>query len=175
MMKKLGFQKGLKNINIDSNSHLIYKKTNLSLVVLRPNDLAQMGDLIGQGNKDIIMWIGKTVGRSMAEIVDQDESPRDHQDLLLKASKSLENLGFGLISIPEYVDDARVKIKVDNPLYNSVDENQDILSMIYLGVFTGIFEHMGKTAQGVETEASWKDPNIQHSMFEFTIGGAGAE
>ena len=172
MLKKLGFQKGLKNINIDAYSHIKIKKTNMSFVVLRPNDLAQMGDLIGQGNKDIITWIGKTVGRNIAEVVDQVESPKNHQEFLQIACKNLENLGFGTISIMEYNEGSNVSIKVDKPLYEDLDENQDIISTIYQGVFLGIFEFLGYTTTGLDEDSAWKNTNIDYSLFKFTFGEA---
>lgn len=174
MLKKLGFQKGLKNINIDAYSHIKFKKTNMSFVVLRPNDLAQMGDLIGQGNKDIITWIGKTVGRNIAEVVDQVESPKNHQDFIQKATKNLENLGFGTISIMEYNEGNSVAIKVEKPLYEDLDENQDIISTIYIGVFLGIFEFLGYSANGVEEDSAWKNTNIDYSLFKFAFGEVAA-
>jgi len=175
MMKKLGGQKTLKNINIDTDSHIIYKKTNLSLVVLRPNDLAQMGDLIGQGNKDIITWIGKTVGRSVAEVVYKDEAPKDNNDLIVKAFKALETIGFGILSLMKYEEDSGIIVKVENPLYENLEENQEIISNIYSGIFLGILEYLGKKATSVEIEAAWKNKNIKHSLFELKIEGAGSK
>ncbi|MEX2682882.1 MAG: hypothetical protein Q6373_014930 [Candidatus Sigynarchaeota archaeon] len=171
MLKKIGVQKGLKNINIDADSHIIYKKTNLSLVVLRPNDLAQMGDLIGQGNKDIITWIGKTVGRNIAEVVYKDESPRTNAELLEKSFRTLEMLGFGILSLQNYQDDVGFQVKVENPLYEHLEENQEIISNIYLGIFLGILEYIGRKANGIETEAAWKTQGITHSTFELKIEG----
>jgi predicted hydrocarbon binding protein len=172
MMKKLGGQKSLKNINIDTDSHIIYKKTNLALVVLRPNDLAQLGDLIGQGNKDIITWIGKTVGRSVAEVVYKDEAPKDNNDLITKAFKALETLGFGILSLVKYEEDSNIIVRVEYPLYESLDENQEIISNIYSGIFLGILEYLGRKATSVELEAAWKNKSIKHSLFELKIEGA---
>jgi hypothetical protein len=168
MIKKL--QKGLKDINIDPEYHIIYKKTNLKLVVLRPNDLAQMGDLIGQGNKDIITWIGKTVGRNIAEIVDKSESPKNKNDLIVKSCKNLENLGFGILTVENYHEGKAMDVRVENPLYRELDENQDIISTIYVGLFLGILEYVGYQAQGVEIEAAWKNKEINHSLYQMTIG-----
>ncbi|MHA1798567.1 MAG: hypothetical protein ACTSVY_08985 [Candidatus Helarchaeota archaeon] len=169
MLKKLGFSKGLKNIVIDSESHIIYKNTNLKLVVLRPNDLAQMGDLIGQGNKDIITWIGKTVGRNFAEAVDQVDNPKNNLDFITKCCKALEYTGFGQISIVDYSDKQSAKIEIKKPLYENLEENQDIISTIYLGVFLGIFEHLGLVASGSEVISGWKDENVDYSLFEFNF------
>lgn len=175
MLKKIGVQKGLKNINIDSDSHIIYKKTNFSLVVLRPNDLAQMGDLIGQGNKDIITWIGKTVGRNVAEVVYKDESPRTNSELLEKSFKTLEALGFGIVNLENYQEDASFQVRVESPLYEGLEENQEIISNIYLGIFLGILEYIGRKATGVETEAAWKTQGIAHSTFELKIEGVATQ
>ncbi len=174
MFKKLGFQKGLKNINIDSESHIIYKKTKMSLVVLRPNDLAQMGDLIGQGNKEIIMWIGRTVGRRIAEIVEKEEGPRDHNDFIVKGCKLLEELGFGVISVEDYSEGASVKVRVDNTIYENIDENQDIISMIYMGILSGLVEYLGYTCSIVESSAAWKNKELGYSMFDLALSVAGA-
>ena len=175
MMKKLGGQKSLKNINIDTDSHIIYMKTNLALVVLRPSDLAQLGDLIGQGNKDIITWIGKTVGRSVAEVVYKDEAPKDNNDLITKAFKALETLGFGILSLVKYEEDSNIIVRVENPLYENLDENQEIISNIYAGIFLGILEYLGRKATSVELEAAWKNKSIKHSLFELKIEGAGSK
>jgi hypothetical protein len=175
MLKKLGVQKGLKNINIDSDSHIIYKKTNFSLVVLRPNDLAQMGDLIGQGNKDIITWIGKTVGRNVAEVVYKDESPKTNAELLERSFKAMEMLGFGILNLLNYQEDVGFQVKVESPLYESVDENQEIISNIYLGTFLGILEYIGRKANGIETEAAWKNKAINYSTFEMKIEGVATQ
>jgi predicted hydrocarbon binding protein len=175
MLKKLGVQKGLKNLNIDSDSHIIYKKTNLSLVVLRPNDLAQMGDLIGQGNKDIITWIGKTVGRSVAEIVYKDETPKSNDELITKSFKALESLGFGILNLTHYQEDVGFQVKVESPLYESLDENQEIISNIYLGIFFGVLEYLGRKVSGIESEAAWKNKNINYSTYDMKIEGAATQ
>ena len=175
MLKKLGVQKGLKNISIDADSHIIYKKTNFSLVVLRPTDLAQMGDLIGQGNKDIITWIGKTVGRNVAEVVYKDEAPKTNAELLEKSFKTLEMLGFGILNLLNYQEDAGFQVKVESPLYESLEENQEIISNIYLGIFLGILEYVGRKANGVEIESAWKNRSINYSAFEMKIEGVGTQ
>ncbi len=171
MLKKLGVQKGLKNISIDADSHIIYKKTNFSLVVLRPTDLAQMGDLIGQGNKDIITWIGKTVGRNVAEVVYKDESPKTNAELLEKSFKTLETLGFGILNLLNYQEDVSFQVKVESPLYEKLEENQEIISNIYLGIFLGILEYVGRKANGTEIESAWKNPAINYSAFDMKIEG----
>lgn len=169
MLKKLGFSKGLKNISIDSNSHILLKNTNLKLVVLRPNDLGQMGDLIGQGNKDIITWIGKTVGRNIAEATEQTGTSKTRKDFINRTLKNLEYLGFGLVSLHSFKDNESLSLKVENPLYDALDENQEIISTVYLGVFLGILEHIGMTVTGMEKEAGWRNEDLNHSLFEFTI------
>ncbi|MHA1369995.1 MAG: hypothetical protein ACTSRA_09815 [Promethearchaeota archaeon] len=169
MLKKLGFQKGLKNINIDPQSHIIYKKTNFSLVVLRPNDLAQMGDLIGQGNRDIIIWIGKIVGKGLAEVIDQEESAKSNQEFVSRVCKNLEYLGFGRISVLNYDDTSAVDIRVDNPIYDGLEENQEFISMIYMGIFLGIFQYLNLQPKVEEIECGWKDENSKHSLFRFTF------
>lgn len=166
MLKKLGFQKGLKNISVDSASHIKLKKTNLSLVVLRPNDLAQMGDLIGMGNRDIILWIGKTVGRNIADTVDKNEKPKGNEDFFNKSLKILQNLGFGICELSNYNESLSIQVKVENPIYEGLEENQEIISTIYIGIFSGLVEYLGYATQGTEIEAAWKDESINHSTFE---------
>jgi hypothetical protein len=64
MFSKL-LSKGLKNIAIDSKkSHIYLKETDFSLVIIRPYDLVQLGDLVGSGSEDILVWAGKTIGKN---------------------------------------------------------------------------------------------------------------
>ncbi len=60
---------------------------------------------------------------------------------------------------------------MESPLYEKLDENQEIISNIYLGIFLGILEYVGRKANGVEIESAWKNPSINYSAFDMKIEG----
>lgn len=135
------FTKGLKNIIIDSKQNHIYvKSTNLSLVILRPYDLLRLGDLVGSGSEDILIWAGKTIGKSLCTNIQEKNKDKDHKKLFEELLNNLNNLGYGKFQM-DYKDEKSVKIQVFNSIVNEIKEKEDakLILNLYNGIFIGSF------------------------------------
>ncbi|GAB4305834.1 MAG: hypothetical protein Kow0069_02100 [Promethearchaeota archaeon] len=144
--------KGLKNVTIDSkHSHIYLKDTNLPLIILRPWDIIQLGELVGSGSEDIIIWIGKTIGKSLCAAVKEKDDPKTRKELLEDILSYLEQFGFGRFSIEKYLEAKQVVIAVDSPLEEGL-EGGEIIQNLYNGVLCGVFEESGLEVEGILKE-----------------------
>src|SRR5271157_1606792 len=119
--------KGLKEITVDSNkSHLYLKGTKLPLIILRPQDIVDLGELVGSGSEDILIWIGKTIGKALCKAVQEKDKPSTRQKLIDTVVKYLTNFGFGTVAIDNYLEAQEVTISVKEPLEEKVEGGQVI-------------------------------------------------
>lgn len=159
--------KGLKNISIDSkNSHLYLKNTDLPLIILRPWDIVQLGELVGSGSEDIIIWIGKTIGRSICTAVKDKEKPKTRRDLLETILEHLGDFGFGELKIIKYMEAESVEIEIVKPIEEGL-EGGEIIQNLYNGILSGIFEEAGLEVEGRLKQSVFKD--AETDIYEFTF------
>lgn len=136
------------------------------MIILRPNDIVQLGELVGSGSEDIIIWIGKTIGKNICKAVIEKDSPKNRKDLLEQNLEYLANFGFGDLEIKKYVEAKNVEIKVARPLEEGL-EGGEIIQNLYNGILCGIFEE-----SGLEVEGSVKESVLsgdEFDLFEFTF------
>jgi predicted hydrocarbon binding protein len=148
-----GMYKGLKKVTIDPDkSHLTLKGTDFPLVILRPYDMVSLGALVGSGSEDILIWIGKTIGKNLS-IALQSGKIKKREKLILLTLDMLSNLGFGKFSM-KYAEGKSAKIHVQSPISNEIKDKKDakVLCNLYNGLFIGIFSGTGVDVDGDEKE-----------------------
>jgi len=138
--------KGLKNITIDSEkSHIYLKDTNFSLIIMRPYDLVQLGDLVGTGSEDILIWTGKSIGKALINsILQQKKKIMLRENLLEELLINLMHLGYGKF-LMQYIEGDHVKIEVHNSILQDIDEEEDaqLICNFYNGILIGFFNSTG--------------------------------
>ncbi len=138
MFRRLS-SKNLKNIALDSEkSHIYLKDTDFSLVILRPYDLVQLGDLVGSGSEDILIWTGKTIGKALCKNIQENKKIKSKKQLFQELLINLTNLGYGRFEM-SYLEKSSVKISVFNSIVQEISNPQDVslISNLYNGIFLG--------------------------------------
>ena len=138
--------KVLKNITIDSEkSHIYLKDTNFSLIIMRPYVLVQLGDLVGTGSEDILIWTGKSIGKALINsILQQKKKIILREKLLEELLLNLTYLGYGKF-IMKYEEGLRVTIEVHNSILQDIDKEEDaqLIVNFYNGILIGFFSSTG--------------------------------
>jgi hypothetical protein len=134
----------------------------MNLVVMRPNDLIQLGELIGGGSEDVLLWIGKTVGKELSTEIQSRDSPKKERKKFETVLSSLTLMGFGKCVIKSLNEKKNCEIEVQNPISLAIRDRSEARAMenLYLGLFQGMF-----------TEAGWQlamDPETADDMARVT-------
>lgn len=160
--------KGLKRISINSKkSHIFLKNTDFSLVIVRPYDLVQLGDFVGSGSEDILIWTGKTIGRTLCNNIRQNKRIKNRKKLFDALTDNLENLGYGTVDI-DYKPGKYAKIEISNPLTEEITDINDaeLIKNLYNGIIIGAFNSSGLE---VEQTGNAKIEKNQPLKFDYNI------
>ena len=144
MFRRLS-SKNLKSIALDSEkSHIYLKDTDFSLVILRPYDLVQLGDLVGSGSEDILIWAGKTIGKALCKNIQDNKKINSKKQLFQELLVNLTHLGYGRFEMT-YLEKSSVKISVFNSIVQEIDNPQEVnlISNLYNGIFMGSLSFAG--------------------------------
>jgi len=144
MFRRLS-SKNLKNIVLDSEkSHIYLKDTDFSLIIMRPYDLVQLGDLVGSGSEDILIWAGKTMGKALCKNIQETRKITSKKQLFQELLVNLTNLGYGRFEM-SYVENKEVKITIFNSIVQEVQNQQEIglISNFYNGIFMSSLSFAG--------------------------------
>lgn len=165
--------KGLKNVSIDSKkSHIFLKDTNFSLVLMRPYDLVNLGDLVGSGSEDILIWTGKSIGKSLCTNIQQNNKVKTRKKVFEILIDNLMNFGYGKFKM-DYLEGKSVKIEITSSIADEIKEKEDALLIknLYNGIFIGAFNSTGIEVEekGV-VEISKNKPMVFN--YEFIKGGS---
>jgi hypothetical protein len=156
--------KNLKNIALDSEkSHIYLKDTDFSLVILRPDDLVQLGDLVGSGSEDILIWTGKTIGKALCKNIQENRKVKTKKQLFQELLVNLTNLGYGRFEM-SYLEKDRVKISVFNSIVQEFTNPQEIslMSNLYNGIFIGSLNFAGADifTKSISTSSQEGTPSV---------------
>ncbi len=121
------------------------KKKNLRLIMLRPLDLIEFSEFAGTNAEDILIWVGKTLGKSVLEkfFYNKDwskENVATKKEVVLGILEALELMGYGHLT--GSFRKTHVLIKVEDSL--SVSEKENIMAknlcILYQGILAGLFD-----------------------------------
>ncbi|MFW9823954.1 MAG: hypothetical protein ACFFE4_13500 [Candidatus Thorarchaeota archaeon] len=145
-------------INIDEKKGQLFfgdKKKDLKLLMLRPIDLIEFSEFAGTNADDILIWVGKTMGR---EFIDKffyskdwsSETMAIKKEVLLGSLEALELMGFGSL-IGKFKKD-HIIIEVEDAL--ACEERDNIMAknlcLLYQGIFSGLFDVLQMDVTGEE-------------------------
>ena len=147
-------------INIEDKEGNLYlgdKKKDIRLVMLRPNEIMEFCEFAGTNADDILIWVGKTLGKTLMEkfFYNKDwskESMATKKEVVLGSLEVLILLGYGALTGTFKKDHLIINV------YDSLaaEEKENIMTknlcFIYQGVISGFLETLGIDAEGKEIE-----------------------
>ncbi|MFX0031503.1 MAG: hypothetical protein ACFE8E_08265 [Candidatus Hodarchaeota archaeon] len=147
-------------INIEEkDGHLFLgeAKKDIRLVMLRPNEILEFAEFAGTNADDIIIWVGKSLGKILMEkyFYKKDwntETIAVKKEVVLGVLESLILMGYGALTGTFKKD--HIIINVYESLAAAEQENimAKNLCLLYLGIFNGIFEVLTIDVDGKEIE-----------------------
>lgn len=147
-------------INIEDEDGQLFlgdKKKDIRLLMLKPNEIMEFCEFAGTNADDIVIWVGKTLGRTLMEkyFYEKDwstENMATKKEVVLGVLESLILMGYGALTGMFKKD--HVIIDVYEPL--AMEEKDNImvknLCLLNLGIFNGVFEVLGIDVDGKEVE-----------------------
>ena len=133
------------------------KKKDLRLLMLRPIDLIEFTEFAGAGSDDILIWVGKTLGRAYMEkfFYNKDwssETMATRKEVLLGNLEALELMGFG--ELTAVFKKKFILFSVSESLASEEKDNimAKNLCLIYQGLFSGFLETLLIDADGEEIQ-----------------------
>lgn len=148
------------NIMVDEKSGQLFfgdKKKELRLLMLRPIDLIEFSEFAGTNADDILVWVGKSVGRAFMEkfFYNKDwsgEPMATKKEVFLGTLEALELMGYGKVRGMFKKD--HIIVEVEEGL--ACEEKDNIMAknlcLLYQGLFNGTFDILQIDVNGEETE-----------------------
>jgi len=143
-------------INVDEKKgHLFFADKDLRLLMLRPIELIEFCEFAGANADDIIIWVGKTIGKYFVENMYPEEewtgvNLSEKKSVITAILMNLMELGYGLIHSKFQKD--HILVAVDEPI--SEDEKENIMAknicLLYQGIFHGVLENLDIDVEGQE-------------------------
>ncbi len=162
-------------INIDEKKGQLFfgdKKKDLKLLMLRPIDLIEFSEFAGSNADDILIWVGKTVGRDFMEkfFYSKDwskETMATKKEVILGSLEAIELMGFG--QLKGFFKKDYVIIEVEDSL--ACEERENVMSknlcLLYQGIFNGLFEALKIDINGEEIGCVLLDKEKCTFKFDF--------
>lgn len=145
---------------VDEKTGQLYfgdKKKDMRLLMLRPIDLIEFSEFAGTNAEDILVWVGKTIGRSYMEkfFYNKDwstETMATKKEVVFGNLEALELMGFGELS--GFFKRNHILIKVRESLASEEKDNvmAKNLCLLYQGLLSGIFETLQIDVDAEEIE-----------------------
>ncbi|MFX0166997.1 MAG: hypothetical protein ACFE9V_16880 [Candidatus Hodarchaeota archaeon] len=175
MSKRL--KKELQIMVDEKEGHLFFgeKKKDLKLLMLRPLDLIEFSEFAGTNADDILIWVGKSLGRDFMEkfFYHKDwgtETMATRKEVLLGSFEALELMGYGQI-VGKFRKD-HILIEVEESL--ACEESDNIMAknlcLLYQGIFSGLFDILQMDVDGEEIGCSLLEQEKCTYRFD-VIGG----
>jgi len=175
MSKRL--KKELQIMIDEKEGHLFFgdKKKDLKLLMLRPIDLIEFSEFAGTNADDILIWVGKSLGRSFMEkfFYSKDwgsEAMATRKEVLLGSLEALELMGYGQI-IGKFRKD-HILIEVEDSI--ACEESKNVMAKnlcrLYQGIFSGLFDILQMDVDGEEIGCALLEEEKCTFKFDF-IGG----
>ncbi len=145
-------------LNIDEKEGQLYfgdKKKDFRLLMLRPIDLIEFSEFAGTNADDILIWVGKSIGKTFIEkfFYNKDwsgQSLATKKKILLGSLEAIELMGFG--ELKGIFKKNHVLIEVEDSLASEEHNNvkSKNLCLLYQGIFNGIFDALQMDVEGEE-------------------------
>lgn len=146
------------NIMVDEKTGQLFfgdKKKDLKLLMLRPIDLIEFSDFAGTNADDILIWVGKSLGRAFMEKFfsskDWSSEPMaTRKEVILSSFEALGLMGYG--EMKGLFKKDHIIIEVEESL--ACEESDNIMAknlcLLYQGIFNGLFDVLQMDVSGEE-------------------------
>jgi predicted hydrocarbon binding protein len=146
------------NIMVDEKTGQLFfgdKKKDLKLLMLRPIDLIEFSDFAGTNADDILIWVGKSLGRAFMEKFyyskDWSSEPMaTRKEVILGSFEALGLMGYG--EMKGLFKKDHIIIEVEESL--ACEESDNIMAknlcLLYQGIFNGLFDVLQMDVSGEE-------------------------
>ncbi|MFX0098299.1 MAG: hypothetical protein ACFFCS_01885 [Candidatus Hodarchaeota archaeon] len=112
-------------------------------ILFTTSDLENLVDLVSAGNPDIANWMGGLIGHdAMKKVFEGKEFPEDDVSFRM-GCEELKLMGFGKITLIEFIDFEEVKVRIEQPLETNSEENQQVFRDFYEGMMYAMLDYMG--------------------------------
>ncbi len=154
------------------------KKKDLKLLMLRPIDLIEFTEFAGMNADDILIWVGKSLGRSFMEkfFYSKDwgsETMSTRKEVFLGSLEALGLMGYGQI-IGKFRKN-NIIIEVEDSI--ACEETENIMAknlcLLYLGIFSGLFDVLQMDVEGEEIGCALLEQ--EKCTFKFDVIGGELE
>lgn len=151
------------------------KEKDLRLLMLRPLDIIEFSEFAGTNADDILIWVGKSLGREFMEkfFYSKDwasETMATRKDVLLGSLEALELMGYGQITCRFRKN--HLILEVEDSLAG--EESGNIMAknicLLYQGIFSGLFDILQMDVDGEEIGCALLEAEKCTYKFDF-IGG----
>ena len=129
----------------EKKGHLFLGDRDVRLLMLRPIDIIELNEFAGPNADDIIIWVGKTIGKYYMENIYPEEDWSDvkmgvRKKVIQNTLEVFELLGYGVLNI--FVRKEQIIFSVEDPLSSKEIDNimAKNLCFLYQGLFNGILE-----------------------------------
>ncbi len=147
-------------INIEEKEGQLFlgeKDKDMRLVMLRPNEIMEFCEFAGTNAEDILIWVGKSLGKIFLEKF------TDNKDWSNNTMETKKEVVLGTLEILMFMGYGGLtgSFRKDHIIINVYDSlaSQEIgnilaknLCLLYLGIFTSIFDVLGIDVDGSEEE-----------------------
>ncbi len=155
----------------EETGHIYLKNSKLPLLMLRPEELIEFGELAGSEAEDILLWVGKSIGKTIFKEIIGDQDLSDAKIRVKMNATStildrLQNLGFGVMVLNH--DKEKIIIDIANPLAKDYVDNimAKNICILYSGIFSGFMEEMGIDSEVEEVNCVLKGADMCSFKFE---------
>jgi hypothetical protein len=164
--------KSYKGVAVDSQSHLTIKNTDLNLVLLRPYDLVYLGELVGRGSEDILILVGKTIGKRICVEIEKRDNIKKLEKKYQTVLDTFMTMGFGKFNF-KFDEFKSATIKVKDPISNTIKDKNEarVLCNLYNGLFLGMLSQ-DSDAEGIEKQCilnSTAEKTYDECIFEYKL------
>jgi len=155
----------------EEKSHIYLKDTKLPLLMIRPDELIELGEFAGSESVDILVWVGKSIGKSIAKEFTRKTAVetlklRDKIKMISSILEKLQSLGYGTMVLNYGKND--ITFNIGNPLTKEYIDNimAKNICIIYNGLFNGILEEFGINNEGREINCILEGDDLCSFKFE---------
>jgi len=165
-------------INVDEDSRQLYlgkKKKDLRLLMLRPIDIIEFAEFAGTNAEDIVIWVGKTIGKDFLEKFFyhkedwEEESLLTRKETILGSLEALILMGYGYLTGTIKKDHILISVYESSVLEQQENVMAKNICLLYQGVLQGILEALGFEVEGEEIECVLKGDKRCAFKFDFLV------
>jgi len=147
-------------INIEEKEGQLFlgdKSKNMRLVMLRPNEIMEFCEFAGTNAEDILIWVGKTLGKIFLEkfFYNKDWSSEvmaTKKEVLLGTLEVMMLMGYGVLTGMFKKDHIILNVYESLATQEKGNIMAKNLCLLYLGIFNSFFDVLGIDVDGEEVE-----------------------